>query len=53
VQEITAAMAHYNATHAMIVTNSFFTSNAVNLARENYVELVDRQKLALLILKKQ
>ena len=53
VQEIATAMAHYNATHAMIVTNSFFTTNAINLAKENYVELVDRQKLASLILKRQ
>ena len=53
VQEVVATMAHYNATHAMIVTNSFFTSNARNLARENYVDLVDRHKLASFILKKE
>jgi restriction system protein len=53
VQEVVTTMAHYNATHSMIVTNNFFTLNARNLAKENYVELVDRQKLASLILKKQ
>ena len=46
-------MAHYSATKAMVVTNSRFTSNAVTLAKENDVELIDRQKLSSLILKKQ
>jgi HJR/Mrr/RecB family endonuclease len=53
IQEINTSMAHYSATKAMVVTNSRFTSNAVTLAKENDVELIDRQKLASLILKKQ
>jgi restriction system protein len=52
IQEINTAKAHYNATKAMVVTNNRFTSNASILAKENQVELVDRKKLALLILKK-
>lgn len=53
IQEINTSMAHYSATKAMVVTNSRFTSNAVTLAKENDVELIDRQKLSSLILKKQ
>jgi restriction system protein len=50
IQEINAAKAHYNATKALAITNSRFTYNARVLARENHVELIDRQKLASLIL---
>lgn len=53
IQEINTSMAHYNATKAMVVTNSRFTSNALTLAKENVVELIDRQKLVSLILKKE
>ncbi len=53
IQEIKTSLAHYNATKAMVVTNSCFTSNARTLAKENNVELIDRQKLASLILDKQ
>lgn len=52
IQEINTAKAHYNATESMAVTNSRFTSNAITLANENHVELVDREKLASLILQK-
>ena len=52
IQEINTAKAHYDAIKAMVVTNSRFTSNAILLAKENQVELVDRKKLAALILKK-
>ena len=53
IQEINTAKAHYNATESMAVTNSRFTSNARTLANENHVQLVDREKLASLILQKQ
>ncbi len=53
IQEINTAMAHYNASKALAVTNSRFTYNATRLARENHVELIDRQKLASLILQKK
>ncbi len=53
IQEINTAMAHYNASKAVAVTNSRFTYNATRLARENHVELIDRQKLASLILQKK
>lgn len=51
IQEINTAQAHYNATKAIVVTNSRFTSNATKLARENKVELINRQRLATLIIK--
>jgi len=53
IQEINTAKAHYNASEAMTVTNSRFTSNARILAKENNVLLIDREKLASLILQKQ
>jgi restriction system protein len=53
IQEINTAKAHYNSTEALAVTNSRFTSNAITLANENHVQLVDRDKLAALILQKQ
>jgi len=53
IQEINTAKAHYNASEAMAVTNSRFTSNARTLAQENNVQLVDREKLASLILQRQ
>lgn len=45
VQEIVAAKAYYNAKHAMVVTNSFYSYNARELARVNDVELWDRNRL--------
>jgi len=42
VQEVVAAKAYYKANRAMVVTNSYFTSNARNLAAVNNVELWDR-----------
>ncbi|MCR5799215.1 MAG: restriction endonuclease [Lachnospiraceae bacterium] len=42
VQEVVAAKAYYKANKAMVVTNSYFTSNARNLAAVNNVELWDR-----------
>ncbi len=53
IQEINTAKAHYNATQAMVVTNSRFTSNARTLANENHVQLMDRAKLASLILQNE
>ena len=45
IQEIVAAMPYYNADHAMVVTNSYFTNNAKVLAEANQVELWDRTQL--------
>lgn len=45
IQEIVAAIPYYNATSAMVVTNSFFTKNAKILADANQVVLWDRNDL--------
>ncbi|WP_422851237.1 restriction endonuclease [Bacillus nitratireducens] len=45
VQEITAAKRYYNANHAWVVTNSYFTKPARELATANDVLLIDRDLL--------
>ncbi len=45
IQEVVAAIKHYNADKGMVVTNNFFTRSAVELAKSNNVELIDRDKL--------
>ena len=45
VQEIIAAKGYYETENAMVVTNSYFTANAINLAEANEVELWDRDTL--------
>ena len=45
VQEIVAAKAFYKAKKCLVITNSYFTKNAQNLAKVNGVELWDRNKL--------
>ncbi len=50
VQEINTAKAHYDASEAMVITNSRFTQNAKILAKENGVKVIDREILATLII---
>ena len=45
VQEIVAAMPYYKATKAMVVTNSYYTKNAKELAKANNVILWDRNDM--------
>lgn len=45
VQEIVGAINHYGASKGMVITNSYFTSNARALAKSNNIELWDRDKL--------
>jgi len=45
VQQIIGAINYYGASYGMVITNSFFTKSAVNLAAANKVELWDRNKL--------
>ena len=42
VQQVVAAISHYNADRRIVVTNSLFTSNAEKLARSNNIELWDQ-----------
>lgn len=48
VQQAAAARAHYGTAGAIVATNSYFTSQAVMLARSNGVELWDRKALVRL-----
>ncbi|MGD0153810.1 MAG: restriction endonuclease [Thermacetogeniaceae bacterium] len=50
IQEAVAAKGYYDCTKAMVVTNSFFTQQAMELARRNQVELWDRNKLVAALL---
>lgn len=51
IQQITASKSYYNATKAWVVSNSFFTKSAVELAASNDVRLIDRKSLMDLIIK--
>lgn len=45
VQEVISAKEYYGCHNAMVVTNSFFTPNAVQMATQCNVELWDREKI--------
>jgi restriction system protein len=45
IQEVVASKAKYNCNKAMVVTNSYYTKQAVELAKANAVELWDKVKL--------
>lgn len=45
VQEVLGAKGYYKADKAMVITNSYFTPNAIKLANANDVELWDRNDL--------
>lgn len=49
IQEVASAKNYYNANKCMVVTNSYFTKNAIELADVNNVELIDRNSLLKLI----
>ncbi|EGA90542.1 restriction endonuclease [Planococcus donghaensis MPA1U2] len=53
VQEISAAKLHYGANEAWVVTNSFFTKAASELATSNHVKLVNRDQLMKILLEKK
>lgn len=50
VQEAQAAIAHYGAANAWVITNSEYTEAAYELAKSNNVKLINRQALIELIL---
>lgn len=45
VQEVVGAIGMYKAHKGIVVTNSTFTSSAVELANANNIELVDGEKI--------
>lgn len=49
VQEIVSAKPMYNADESWVITNQYFTKNAINLARANNVQLIDRDGLSKMI----
>ncbi|WP_345655988.1 restriction endonuclease, partial [Streptomyces tremellae] len=50
VQEINSARDYYSAQEAWVITNNFFTLQAIKLAESTGVKLIDRNGLADLIL---
>jgi restriction system protein len=50
VQQAVAAKAQYGCSEAMVVTNAFYTAQAVRLARANKVKLWDRNQLVSALL---
>jgi len=53
IQEVTAAKQHYNAQYAGVITNQHFTPAAHQLAEENDVLLIEREKLLKMARKKR
>ena len=49
IQEVNTAKNYYNATLGLVITNSYFTTPAQNLAEVNKVKLMDRDKLIELL----
>ena len=45
VQQVVAGMSYYDCDRSIVVTNSFFTAPAINLADKNNVELIDRNHI--------
>lgn len=45
IQQVVAGATYYNCNKMMVVTNSYFTNPAINLASVNKVELWDREEL--------
>ena len=51
VQEVVASIAHYNANRGLVVTNSEYTSSAIELANSNSIEIINGEKLSELLTK--
>lgn len=49
VQQVVAAMKYYKAREALVITNSYYSQNAINLAKVNNVRLWDRGDVIKLI----
>lgn len=50
VQQVIGALRYYGAAKGLVITNSYFTPSAMNLAKSNNVELWDRAKLTRFLL---
>ena len=51
IQEVHAAKDIYDTNRAMVITNSFFSDDAIRMADKLYVELWDRNRLIQEIMK--
>jgi len=49
IQEVVSAIKHYKADSGVVIATSDFTQPAIELAKSNDIELIDRQKLAKLM----
>ena len=49
VQEVVAAKGFYKCSEGIVVTNSYFTDSARQLAKANFIDLVDRNELEKMI----
>lgn len=49
VQEIVGALKYYDAERGIVITNSYFTQSAIDLARSNNIILLNREKLQKLL----
>lgn len=45
IQQVVAGASYYNCNKMIVVTNSYFTNSAINLAQANNVDLWDREEL--------
>jgi len=50
VQQVVAAMKYYDCNKAMVITTSYFTSEAIVLAKANKTELISKERLQELLL---
>lgn len=51
VQQVTGAMKYYDCSKAMVITTSYFTPEAIALAKANNTELISKERLQELLLK--
>lgn len=51
VQEISTALKLYGADRGVVITNQTFTSSAIELAKANNIELIDRYSLEEMVKK--
>lgn len=51
VQQVVGAMQYYNCNRVMVITTSYFTSEAISLAKANKAELISKEQLQELLLK--
>lgn len=45
IQEVVAGLSHYNLSEGWVITNNYFTKNAITLAKDNNIHLIDRDSL--------